>query len=284
MIQEILKKIKENKKYKNLSDIVVKKEIQNYFKNQKPNKTENITKQDIKNIRARLHKFYSSFQTKKKNKKYLYLNDLKKLINIKNSSENNIKDIENINNNLLSLTLSTKERLNDYSELYQQIFKITGNPETIIDLGSGLNPLSFPLMNLKKLNYYAYDIDEEDIKFLNQYFQIIKINGLNGKAAILDMRNLREISQIPSANIVFLFKIIDILNQSEKNYKLSEEIIKKLITKSKYVVASFATKTITRKKMNYPNRKWFELMLKRNNLYFNIIKTDNEVFYVIKKY
>ena len=36
--------------------------------------------------------------------------------------------------------------------------------------------------------------------------------------------------------------------------------------------------------MNKPKRKWFELMLERNNLKFKKFKTDNEVFYVIKNH
>jgi hypothetical protein len=269
MIQEILKQVKENKKYKTISDSVVKKEIQDYLKS---NKIEKITKQDIKNIRSKLHKIYSSFQTKKKNKRNQYLSQLK----------NNPNDNE-INNKLLSITISTKERIKDYKEIYKQIFKITGSPQTIVDLGSGLNPLSYPYMNLKKLNYYSYDIDEEDIKFLNKYFQIMKIQGLNGKARIINLKDLKKISKLPFSDVIFLFKVIDIINQSEKDYKLSEKLIKILVTKSKYIVASFATKTITRKKMNYPNRKWFELMLKRNKLNFNIINTENEIFYIIWK-
>jgi hypothetical protein len=278
MIQEILRKIKENKKYKTLADSIVKKEIQNYLKK---NKIKEITKQDIKQIRAKLHKTYSSFQTKKKNKRYFYIDNLKQLSEIRNPSSKDLNDIKEINNKLLSITISTKERLNNYSELYQQIFEITGTPETIVDLGSGLNPLSYPYMNLKKLNYYAYDIDEEDIKFLNEYFQIMKTQGLNGKASILDVKDKIQTSKLPPSDIIFLFKVIDIINQSEKNYKASEELIKNLIKKSKYIIVSFATKTITRKKMNYPNRKWFELMLKRNNLDFKKINISNEVFYVI---
>lgn len=278
MLQEILRQVKENKKYKTITDSVVKKEIQDYLKS---NKIKKITKQDIKNIRSKLHKIYSSFQTKKKNKKYIYINNLKKLLYNKNPSYKNIKDIEEINNNLLSITISTKERIKDYKEIYKQIFKITGKPKTIVDLGSGLNPLSYPYMNLKKLNYYSYDIDEEDIKFFNEYFKIMKTKGLNGKASIINLKDLKEISNLPSSDIIFLFKVIDIINQSEKDYKLSEELIKILLTKSKYIVASFATKTITRKKMNYPNRKWFELMLKRNNLKFQTINISNEIFYVI---
>jgi len=274
MMSEILKQVKENKKYKTLADSIVEKEIQNYLKSKQIKNIKEITKQDIKNIRAGLHKIYSSFQTKKKNKKYFYINNLK--LNL------NTEEINKITNQLLSMTLSTKERINDYENIYKKIFEIAGTPNIIIDLGCGLNPLSYPYMNLKKLNYYAYDIDEEDMKFLNEYFRIMKAKGLNGRASILNIRNTEELSKLPNSDIIFLFKIIDIINQSEKNYKASEELIKALTQKSKYVVASFATRTITRKQMNYPARKWFELMLKRNNLDFKIIKTDNEIFYVIK--
>jgi len=280
MIQEILRKIKENKKYKTISDNIIENEIKNYLKS---NKIKEITKSDIKNIRAKLHKAYSSFQTKKKKKRYLYIDNLKHLLEIKNPSPEDLDDIKEINNKLLSITISTKERIKDYEKVYKQIFEITGNPGTIVDLGSGLNSLSYPYMNLKKLNYYAYDIDEEDIKFLNEYFQIMKREGLNGKASIFNLRDSKEIFSLPSSDIIFLFKVIDIINQSEKNYKASEELIKQIMPKTKFIIASFATKTITRKKMNYPSRKWFELMLKRNNLGFKIIETENEIFYAINQ-
>ena len=268
MIRKILEKVKANKKYKTIADSVVEKEIEKYLKSNQieinKRNINQISKQDIKNIRANLHKIYSSFQTKKKKKFENYLEDL---------------DI----NKLLSITISTKERINEYPKLYKQIFKITGNPKTIIDLGSGLNPLSYPLMNLKGVSYFAYDIDTKDIDFLNKYFKKIKNKGINGKAAILDIRDLNKLKKIPKSDIIFLFKVIDVIDKTEKNHKLSEEIIKTIIKKTKHVVASFATRTITRKKMNFPSRKWFELMLKRNNLHFQTIKTDNEIYYVVKK-
>ncbi|HJX50692.1 MAG TPA: hypothetical protein VJ438_04475, partial [Candidatus Nanoarchaeia archaeon] len=91
MMQEILGQVKKNKKYKTIADGVVKKEIQNYLKS---NKIKKITKQDIKNIRSKLHKIYSSFQTKKKNKKYLYLNNLKNFLENRSLNFDEIKEID----------------------------------------------------------------------------------------------------------------------------------------------------------------------------------------------
>jgi len=272
MLNEILSKIKASKKYKNLSGEILVNEIQAYLKSN-PN-IKRIKKQDIKQIKAKLHRLYASYQINKKNKRNKYLEELKQAL-----KENNHEKIIEIHKKILQTNISARERLNEYESLYKEIFKITGIPLSIIDLGSGLNPLSFPFMNLNLLDYYAYEIDKSDVNFLNKYFEIMKEKGLNGKAEIFNIRNLEKISDLPLADIIFVFKLIDLLNT--KNKKPGEELIKKLIEKTKFIVASFATKTLFRKQMNFPRRKGFELMLARNNLNFHKIEIKNEVFYVI---
>lgn len=266
-INELLENVKKHKKYSSISEEIIVDKIKECLKSN-PNIT-HIDKQLIKDIRKELHLSYASFQTKRKSKRKKYLDQLQRNLDDKLTKE------------LLSITLSTKERLDNYNKLYKQIFKITGKPNTIIDLGCGLNPFSYPLMNLKKVNYFAYDIDEDDMKFLNEYFKLMNVHGLNGKAAILNLRNIQKVSKLPSAEVIFIFKVLDLLDK--KGHKNSEQLIKKLIPKTKFIVASFATRTLTRKKMNFPRRKWFELMLERNNLKFKIIETDNEIYYVVSK-
>ena len=142
-------------------------------------------------------------------------------------------------------------------------------------------------MNLQNLNYHAYDIDQSDIDFLNNYFNVMKQKGLNGKAEVFSLIKLWEnpelLKKIPNSDIIFLFKVLDILDQSQGDHKFSEDIIQLLMQKTKFIVASFATKTITRKPMNFPNRKWFELMLNRIKLKFTTINLENEIFYIISK-
>ena len=247
LINNLLSQVKQNKKYFSIADKIIIEEIKEYLRK---NQISKISKQDIKEIRNQLHKSYASFQTKKKNKINNYLNELQSL------TESKLTDVNllHITDKLLSVTLSTKERINDYPNLYKQIFKITGIPKSIVDLGAGFNVFSYPFMNLNELTYYSYDIDINDISVINNYINIMKIRGLSGRGDILDVRNKEEISKLPSSDIVFLFKIIDIINK--QNHKPSEELIKYLINnKAKFIVASFATKTFTRKQMNYPNRK-----------------------------
>ena len=271
-LQQLIEKIKENKKYNSISDDIVIKEIQNYMRKYQTDESEIYDDRfAIKVIRKELHRLYSSYQTKGKKKRDQLLKDLK-------SNPHN----SDIINKLLSITLSTIERLQHYKKLYKDIFKITGKPESITDLGCGLNPLSFPLTDLPKSTCYnAYDIDTEDIKFLNKFFKTLKIKG---KAEILDARDLTKIKQLPKTDIIFMFKLYDLIVPKQKKLKkLGEEIINLLITKTNHLVVSFATKTLTRKSMKLPRRIGFEMMLDRNQLKYELIKTDNEIYYIINK-
>ncbi|MDD5193085.1 MAG: hypothetical protein PHF67_00710 [Candidatus Nanoarchaeia archaeon] len=267
LINQILEKVKQNKKYRTISDEIVLDEIQNYLKK---NPNESVNDLMIKSIRKNLHRLYSSYSRGKKHKKNKLLEELRK-------NQNDLEIIKKI----LGTVVSAKERLYEYEKIYSEIFKITGKPATILDLGCGLNPISFPFMNLKKLDYYAYDIDEEDIQFLNEYFKLMKSKGLNGRAQILNVRDFEKISKLPSSDLIFLLKIIDLIDIN--NHKSSEELIKILIKKTRFIVASFATRTISGKPMNLPRRRGFEFMLKRIGLKFETFSIKNEVFYVISK-
>ena len=101
---------------------------------------------------------------------------------------------------------------------------------------------------------------------------------LKGKAILLNI-NEKNIRKLPSSDICFLFKILELLEK--KGHKFSELLITNL--RCKYVIVSFSTRTVSNKKMNFPRRGWIERMLKRLNYEFKIIKVPNEIFYLIKK-
>ena len=284
-IQELLSKVKQNKKYKTISDEIVLAEIKKYLKSNQIGENDkfskNEEKQAIKEIRKRLHRLYSGYQTKKKNKREVYLEELKKV--------KNKRQLLELTKKFLSIAISTKERIDDYSLIYQKIFTITRKPKTITDLGAGLNALSFPLMDIEDLTYYSYDIDTEDMNFLNDYFEILKDElklRINGKAEILDASNIDNIRKLKKSEIIFMFKLIDLIDsKSKKTRKISEDMIKEIfnLKKADFIVASFAKKTLSGKSMNIPIRRGFELMLERNNLNFFSFSTDSEIFYVIRE-
>lgn len=258
-MKPLINKIK-SKKYSSLSDEIIEQEINNFIrKNQKAK-----DKEIIKGVKERLHRIYGSFQVKKKKKRDAILEELK----------NNPNSIE-LHRKILETNLSTKERMKAYQTLYYRIFQITKQPKSILDIGSGINPISYPYLECNP-KYIAIEIDQEDVDFINSYFKIKKIKGKAELKAI----NKNNIKDLPKADITFLFKVIDPL-EDKKGHKFSEQLIKEL--KSKHIVVSFSTKTVSNKMMNYPRRKWFEIMLRRINHKFRIVKTQNEFYYVIEK-
>ena len=138
MLTQLIKDIKQKKELSALDDKFVKEELNRFFKrepkilkklNEELNPKSKEYKQVIKEVRSKLRRSYGLFRVEKETK------NLKELI--KN------KDYKKI----LETHSSTKERLPFYDQLYQKLFKITGKPKTILDLGAGINPLSYSYMN-----------------------------------------------------------------------------------------------------------------------------------------
>jgi 16S rRNA (guanine(1405)-N(7))-methyltransferase len=251
---ELISEIKKSRKYKDISEDVIKAKVDEYLaKNKNADK-----KIALKDIKADLHKSHGSFRFQDKK--------LDELLNKKDFI------------GILDSNRSTKERLTDYESIYERIFAITGEPMSILDLGCGLNPCSIPIMRLNSLlEYYAFDINKSEMNFLNKFFETFNINGA---AQTLDLTRIENIEKLPEADICFMFKLVDILEKG--GHKYSEEIIKVLSKKCSFIVVSFATKTLSGRKMMFAERGWIERMLQRIGMKFNKLIFDSEVFYVIK--
>lgn len=226
-------------KYKEINESIIKKEILKEIKNS-PSIIEKINKKKtydlfIKNIKRSLYKGIGIFNKK-----------------------NSLKD-----------HFSTKDR--DY-KIYKKLFSKIKNITSIVDLGCGLNPLSYNKLGIKP-KYTAYEINEEYIKKINKYF---KENKINGNALSKD---ILQIKKFPKADVYFLFKLLDSVDL-KKGHIISEKIITNI--PSKNIIVSFPTRTISGKPMNVPERRWMRLMLERLKYNYSIIKEENEIFYVIK--
>ena len=257
-MKEIVQRIKQKKELRSINDSIVLEQLQAYLKQHPKLKWDNSRsadyKQMIKDVRAKLRRSYGLFREEK--------------IEVKD-----FKEVKSI----LESHSSTKERLPFYSEIYRKIFKITGIPATILDLGCGINPLSVEYMNLKKLNYYAYDISEKEVELINRFFTEKKISG---KAQVLDVSKVDLVKKMPPADVAFMFKITDILDRG-RGHKKTEEIL--TAVPAKLVVISFPTLTMSGKPMNAPHRKWMEWLCERLRLEYQVLEFSNEIFYIIRK-
>ena len=164
-----------------------------------------------------------------------------------------------------------------YPALYAELFQRIGKPKTILDLGCGLNPVSYPFMGLEDVTYFCCDVDEQDIHFLQAYFACIP--ALHGTATVLDLSQINAVKKLPQADVAFLFKVLDPLERGKKGHRLAEAII--TAVPARHIIASFSTQTISGKQMNHPYRGWMERMLTRLQFSFTAFATENEFFYIM---
>ncbi len=137
-------------------------------------------------------------------------------------------------------------------------------------------------MKLRKLTYYAYDLSVEEVELLNLFFQELHKQNVNfsGHATVLDALQLAKLAKLKEADLCFLFKMTDVLDQG-KGHKATEEVMKNI--PARVVVVSFPTLTMSGKRMNYPRRKWIELLCQRLRYHYRTLEFENEIFYVIRK-
>src|SRR3989338_4678582 len=222
--------------------------------------------------------FLSSVKDSEKAKKSgVYKEVIKKTRAVLRKSAGAFVRLDKIKNfeRLLLKHESTRERMEIYPEIYRRIFHIAGTPKSILDLGCGLNPLSYNHLGIKP-EYYASDIDSKIVGIVNEFF--VK-NKIKGRAEIINLREIKNRKiKLPKADICFMFKLLDSI-EMEKGHKLAEKLIKAV--QCKWIAASFSTRTLSGKRMRHPYRGWIEQLCRRLGYFYEIIEFENDIFYLI---
>lgn len=219
-----------------------------------------LFKEIQKRVRKKLHDTHGVFK-KDTNKRKKLLKELK----------NNPESLE-IHQKILQTHRSTLERINDYEYIYEIIKEKIGKFNSILDISSGINPVSWKYLQIKPLNYIACELAEDDVNFLNEYFSIMKKEGLNGRAY---QENLLEAKTFPKTDICFLFKILDNLETLKRNS--SKELLEKIPAKT--LIVSFPKISISGKYVSTKRLAWFNKIAKK----YETFETRNEIFYIIQK-
>lgn len=276
-----LKHIKESKNTKTIDDVYVNEFLENELKkisqdkknllfekskNEKSLKKDPLFIEILKEVRKNLGSIYGQFLTQKYKKKYTFIKNKKDL------------------NNLFLLHKSTRERAQDYQYIYKEIFSWYIPKKAIADLGCGFNPLSYLLIEKqleRKIPYFASDLMQEDMEFLNYYF---KENNSNGKAINCDLTNEKSFNkikkEIENCDLIFLFKIIDSLETKKRNS--SKTLLNFL--QNKKIVVSLSKKSLVSNKQFYNKRNWFFSFLEKNSFVIKkTIETEFETYYCIEK-
>ncbi len=237
LLEDIIQDIKRKKELKDLDDSFVRVRIENYL------------------LKNKLE--ISDTDFKRRTKKYIKLfKNIRKELRVIYGVFRNVKADRDLN-------------------IYEQIFSLIGNFNSLIDLGSGLNPLEYIKLN-KKARYYCCDVNDKEINIIKNY---LKRNNITGDAIIFDLV-YDDISKLPEVDIVFLLRVLESIEHYERN--ISFRILKNL--KCKIIVVSFAKNVLSSKgNIRKKGRSWFRRILERLNYEYKIYDIGNEIFFVIRK-
>lgn len=250
-MEEIVNLIKQKSELRGIPDSLVKRALDVYLlkNNLSMPKSEKAIKLIVKEVRSELRKYAGQYATKsniKKRSEFLSLNKISEL---------------------LKEHTSTRERIPDYPMIKKTIELM--NPTSILDLGCGINPIA---LAKEGIFYHAYDINENDLHVVREFFKIKKIKG------DIHQLDIREEINFPVVDLCIVFKVLDILGPTK--YEVTRKI---LSIPAKFFIISFATRTLTGRPMNSPYRRWFERILSDFSLSYEIKRTNQELFYVIRK-
>jgi len=83
--------------------------------------------------------------------------------------------IEELRRELLAAHTSTRERLEHYAEFYERFFELVGAPSTLLDVGCGMHPLSYPFAGHGERTelYVALDRDMRAMRALGAYARLV---------------------------------------------------------------------------------------------------------------
>ncbi len=106
---------------------------------------------------------------------------------------------------------SSRERLPILAEFYAATLGSLPPVHSVLDVACGLNPLAIPWMPLaERAEYYAYDIYEDMMGFLNEF---LPVAGMRGRAVACDV-----VARCPTrhADVALVLKAIPCLEQLDK--------------------------------------------------------------------
>lgn len=177
---------------------------------------------------------------------------------------------------IMSVHATTRERLPILADFYRQIFEVTGKPGALLDIACGLNPLSFPWMQLPtSTRYYAYDIHQKRVNFLNQFFSLL---GLLPLAKFQDV-----LTHFPEerADVAFIFKEVHRFERRRQGCTLP--LLDAL--RVRHLVISFPTKSLSGRRdlAGHYHQLFYDLIKDRSWPVTEIEFEDEFIFCVDKK-
>jgi 16S rRNA (guanine(1405)-N(7))-methyltransferase len=104
---------------------------------------------------------------------------------------------------------STRERLPHIESFYAVIWKATGTPRSLLDLGCGLNPLALPWMGIGEVTYHATDVDATTLDAARGFLESV------GHPHRAEVRDLVVDVPVEAADVALLLKLVTTLDRQD---------------------------------------------------------------------
>ena len=222
----VIEKIKQKREFSELPDSIVKKVAK-------------ITKEDIKESRALLRKYFGVFLTNK-------------ILKGKCSAEE-----------MLKIHISSRKR--NYERFYGEIFSEIKNIGSVIDLGCGANGFSYHYLKdvVGSVDYLGVEASGQLVKHMNNYFKTENFPAKSIVGDLFDIDNILNILKKQKKNrIVFLFQVVDALENLERDF--SKTFIMNISKECEKIVLSLPTESLGGRKKFTVQRKWIVDFLEEN--------------------
>jgi hypothetical protein len=228
-----------------------------------------VFKDTMKETRAKLREAYGAFRTRTSGKRDTLLQEYQ--------AAANEEEREGILSDLLDSHQSTKERHEEYPTLYEKLLA-SHVPTCVLDLGCGLNPLSYPFLGSKP-SYIACDLEGEELRIVATFFAATKVKG-ETKALDLSRPETHAFLGTAKADTVFLFKVADTLERQERGVmgKVIDALQKN--PHVRLVIVSFALQSLGGKRFRSGGKEnWFSRSLDHKGLRWERLEIPGEEFY-----
>ena len=152
----------------------------------------------------------------------------------------------------------------------------------MIDLGAGINGFSYNYF--KKAGYLVHYAAVESIgqfvKLMNYYFKKSSFIARAFQMSLFEPEGIiKLIKAYKKPRIVFLFKVVDCLEMMQRDY--SKKFLIKIMSACDFIVVSFATRSLLKRRKFAVNRNWFFKFAKENFKIVDDFKIGEERYVIL---